>query len=140
MKVFAADGMTLQRFDEQAGGQVVFHLHFHIIPRHDGVAMKPPASVKEDNAVLAEQAAKLSAALSRLPSASAQKAGGDNVPKIKSLEMRAYEYVMPRERAYSQAKGFNFRRTCALFIVITDDGVIGYGEAGGPLKTDCGLS
>ena len=63
MKVFAADGITLQQFNEPAGGQVVFHLHFHIIPRHDGVAMKPPASVKEDMAVLADQAAKLAAAL-----------------------------------------------------------------------------
>ncbi len=63
MKVFSADGMTLQQFNETAGGQVVFHLHFHIIPRHDGVAMKPPASVKEDNAVLVEQAARLAAAL-----------------------------------------------------------------------------
>jgi histidine triad (HIT) family protein len=63
IKVFSADGVTLQQFNEPAGGQVVFHLHFHIIPRHDGVAMKPPASVKEDNAVLAEQAAKLAAAL-----------------------------------------------------------------------------
>ena len=63
MKVFAADGITLQQFNEPAGGQVVFHLHFHVIPRHDGVAMKPPASVKEDMAVLADQAAKLTAAL-----------------------------------------------------------------------------
>ena len=63
MKVFAADGMTLQQFNEAAGGQVVFHLHFHVIPRHDGVAMKPPASIKEDMAVLADQAAKLAGAL-----------------------------------------------------------------------------
>ncbi len=63
MKVFSADGITLQQFNEAAGGQVVFHLHFHIIPRHDGVAMKPPASIKEDMAVLADQAAKLAAAL-----------------------------------------------------------------------------
>ena len=63
VKVFKADGMTLQQFNEPAGGQVVFHLHFHIIPRHDGVAMKPPATVKEDNAVLADQAKQLAAAL-----------------------------------------------------------------------------
>jgi histidine triad (HIT) family protein len=63
VKVFKADGMTLQQFNESAGGQVVFHLHFHIIPRHDSVAMKPPATVKEDNAVLAEQAKQLAAAL-----------------------------------------------------------------------------
>lgn len=63
VKVFKADGMTLQQFNESAGGQVVFHLHFHIIPRHEGVAMKPPASVEEDNAVLANHAKQLAAAL-----------------------------------------------------------------------------
>ncbi len=63
VKLFKADGMTLQQFNEPAGGQVVFHLHFHIIPRHDGVAMKPPATFKEDNAVLADQAKQLAAAL-----------------------------------------------------------------------------
>ncbi|MGZ5836526.1 MAG: HIT family protein [Xanthobacteraceae bacterium] len=63
VKVFSADGVTLQQFNEPAGGQVVFHLHMHIIPRHEGVPMKPPASFKEDNAVLAAQAIKLSKAL-----------------------------------------------------------------------------
>ncbi len=63
VKVFAADGLTVQQFNEPAGGQVVFHLHVHVIPRKNGVALKPPASVKEDPAVLADQAAKLAAAL-----------------------------------------------------------------------------
>ena len=63
MRVFDADGVTVQQFNEPAGGQVVFHLHVHVIPRRDGVAMKPPASVKEDPQVLAEQAEKLKAAL-----------------------------------------------------------------------------
>ena len=61
--VFEADGITLQQFNEPAGGQVVFHLHFHVIPRKDGLAMKPPASVKEEAAILSDQALKLSAAL-----------------------------------------------------------------------------
>ena len=42
---------------------MVFHLHVHVIPRKDGIAMKPPASVKEAPDVLAEQARKLAAAL-----------------------------------------------------------------------------
>ena len=63
IKVFGADGITLQQFNESAGGQVVFHLHVHVVPRRDGVAMKPPASVKEEAAVLSDQALKLSAAL-----------------------------------------------------------------------------
>jgi len=63
MKAFAADGVTVQQFNEGAGGQVVFHLHVHVIPRKAGVAMKPPASEKEKPDVLADCAAKLTAAL-----------------------------------------------------------------------------
>ncbi len=36
-----ADGVTIQQFNESAGGQVVFHIHFHVIPRFDGVALRP---------------------------------------------------------------------------------------------------
>jgi histidine triad (HIT) family protein len=63
--VFAADGLTIQQFNEAAGGQVVFHLHIHVIPRKAGQPLKPPASVKEDPGVLADQALRLAAALKR---------------------------------------------------------------------------
>ena len=63
VSVFAANGITIQQFNERAGGQVVFHLHVHMIPRQDGVPLKPPLSFKEDPAVLAEQAARLAAVL-----------------------------------------------------------------------------
>jgi histidine triad (HIT) family protein len=63
VKVFSADGITIQQFNEAAGGQVVFHLHIHVIPRKVGVALKPPASFKEDPAVLSDQALRLAAAL-----------------------------------------------------------------------------
>ena len=63
VQVFGADGVTMQQFNEGAGGQVVFHLHMHVMPRHDGVAMLPPASRKEDVKVLEENATKLIAAL-----------------------------------------------------------------------------
>jgi histidine triad (HIT) family protein len=63
MTAFAADGITIQQFNEGAGGQVVFHLHVHIIPRKQGVPMKPPASEKEKPEALAEHAKKLAAAL-----------------------------------------------------------------------------
>ena len=63
VKALGADGVTINQFNESAGGQVVFHLHVHVIPRKDGVPMKPPASEKEKPEVLAENAAKLSAAL-----------------------------------------------------------------------------
>ena len=63
MQVFNADGVTIQQFNETAGGQVVFHLHVHVIPRRDGEPMKPPASIKGEASVLSDQALKLAAAL-----------------------------------------------------------------------------
>jgi histidine triad (HIT) family protein len=63
MTAFNADGITLQQFSEAAGGQVVFHLHMHVMPRYAGVALLPPASRREEAGVLEEHAAKLVAAL-----------------------------------------------------------------------------
>lgn len=63
MKAFDAEGVTVQQFNERAGGQVVFHLHVHVIPRKEGEAMKPPASVKETPENLAAHAEKMRAAL-----------------------------------------------------------------------------
>ena len=60
---FQADGVTVQQFNEAAGGQVVFHLHVHVIPRQMDVPMKPPASAMENPEVLAEHARLLRAAL-----------------------------------------------------------------------------
>jgi histidine triad (HIT) family protein len=62
---FHADGITLQQFNEAAGGQVVFHLHVHVIPRHDGIALKPPATFKETPENLAAQAETLRAAIAK---------------------------------------------------------------------------
>ena len=63
ISTFEAEGVTIQQFNESAGGQVVFHLHVHVIPRKAGVALKPPASEREKPEVLAEHAKRLSAAL-----------------------------------------------------------------------------
>src|SRR5271156_5803163 len=63
MKAFDADGLTVQQFNEPAGGQVVFHLHIHVIPRKTGVALKPAASFKEEQSVLADHAQKIAAAI-----------------------------------------------------------------------------
>jgi histidine triad (HIT) family protein len=52
LKAFNADGVTIQQFNETASGQIVFHLHFHVIPRFEGLRMGPPASTMEDPAVL----------------------------------------------------------------------------------------
>jgi histidine triad (HIT) family protein len=63
VKAFSADGLTVQQFNEPAGGQVVFHLHFHVIPRFDGVALKPPGGPMEKPEVLSANAEKIRAAL-----------------------------------------------------------------------------
>lgn len=63
VSAFAADGVNIFQFNEPAAGQTVFHLHFHVIPRKHGVPLKPAATIKEDPAILADQARKLAAAL-----------------------------------------------------------------------------
>lgn len=64
VSAFGADGVTIQQFNEQAGGQVVFHLHVHVIPRFEGVGLKPHTGAMEKPEVLAANAEKLRAALS----------------------------------------------------------------------------
>ena len=59
----AADGVSVHQFNEAAGGQVVFHLHFHVIPRFEGVALKPPGGPMAPAAELEPIAAKIRAAL-----------------------------------------------------------------------------
>ncbi|WP_201863331.1 HIT family protein [Microvirga soli] len=59
----SADGLTVQQFNESAGGQVVFHIHFHVIPRFEGVALKPHTGQMEKPDVLAAMAEKIRAAL-----------------------------------------------------------------------------
>lgn len=63
MKAFDADGLTIQQFNEPAGGQVVFHLHYHVLPRHEGVKLRPHTGDMADQAILAAHAEKLRAAL-----------------------------------------------------------------------------
>ncbi len=62
MTAFDAEGVTLQQFNEAVGGQEVFHLHFHVIPRYAGQTMRPPGKMADFD-VLKAQADKIRAAL-----------------------------------------------------------------------------
>jgi histidine triad (HIT) family protein len=58
-----AEGITLLQANESAGGQVIFHLHFHIMPRWEGIELKPPASAMEAPEVLEKVQEKIAGAL-----------------------------------------------------------------------------
>jgi histidine triad (HIT) family protein len=61
-----AEGLSLQQFNETAGGQVVFHLHFHLLPRWSGVALRPPGGPFQNAEALKPHADKIIAALGGL--------------------------------------------------------------------------
>jgi histidine triad (HIT) family protein len=58
-----ADGVSVHQFSEPASGQVVYHLHFHVIPHFEGVTLKPPGGPIVSAAELEPVAAKIRAAL-----------------------------------------------------------------------------
>ena len=60
---FGADGVTIQQFNEAAGGQVVFHTHFHVIPRFANVELKPHTGAMEKPEILFANAEKIRSAL-----------------------------------------------------------------------------
>ena len=53
MQAFNADGITIQQFNEDAGGQEVYHYHVHVIPRYEGVKMGPPGVMGDMDAIKA---------------------------------------------------------------------------------------
>ena len=60
-----ADGFQLRQYNETAAGQTVFHLHFHILPVKEGVALKAHTGKMADHAVLAQQAEAIKSALAK---------------------------------------------------------------------------
>ncbi len=61
-EAFQADGVTIQQFNEAAGGQEVFHLHFHILPRHEGISLRAPGQMGDFDQI-AQHADQIRAAL-----------------------------------------------------------------------------
>ncbi|AHD01560.1 HIT family protein [Leisingera methylohalidivorans] len=62
IRAFGADGVTVQQFNEAAGGQEVFHLHMHVLPRKEGDRLRPPGTMG-DQALIQAQAEQIRAAL-----------------------------------------------------------------------------
>ena len=62
-EAFEADGVMVVQYNEAPAGQSVFHLHVHVIPRFDGVPLKPHTGNMEDPQVLATNAEKVRRAL-----------------------------------------------------------------------------
>jgi histidine triad (HIT) family protein len=60
---FTADGLTVFQYNEPAGGQTVFHLHVHLVPRREGVPLQRHEGAMADNLVLAEHAERIRKAL-----------------------------------------------------------------------------
>ena len=62
-KAFDAPGLMIAQLNGAAAGQSVFHIHFHVLPRHAGLELRFHARGMADPAVLAEHAARVRAAL-----------------------------------------------------------------------------
>lgn len=62
-KALAPPGIMLMQLNGAAAGQSVFHIHFHILPRHAGIDMKLHAREMVDPKTLEPLAAKIRAAL-----------------------------------------------------------------------------
>jgi histidine triad (HIT) family protein len=64
-KAMGADGFMIQQFNGAAAGQMVFHIHFHIVPRYEGVPLKPAASEMEREDILISNAEAIRKALAK---------------------------------------------------------------------------
>ncbi len=63
MSAFGAGGVLIQQFNEATAGQTVFHTHFHVLPRHEGVPLRPHTGQMADGELLKAHAEKIRQAL-----------------------------------------------------------------------------
>jgi histidine triad (HIT) family protein len=61
--VLSPDGVQIMQFNGGKGGQSVYHIHFHIIPRWDGQSLGLHVQVRGDDAEIAHLARLLAAQL-----------------------------------------------------------------------------
>ncbi|MEP3073810.1 HIT family protein [Maricaulis sp.] len=59
------DGIVITQFNGAPAGQTIFHVHFHIIPRMDGVALGAHGGGQADMDELKVQAEKIAAAIEK---------------------------------------------------------------------------
>ena len=63
-RAFEAPGIMIAQLNGPAAGQTVFHMHFHIMPRFQGLELKLHARTVEDFAVLEAHAERIRSHLS----------------------------------------------------------------------------
>jgi histidine triad (HIT) family protein len=102
MQAFSADGITIHQFNEDAGGQVVFHLHFHIIPRHLGEPLAQSVQMADQDELRAN-AAKIRAVLGQFEINQTTAHGADRFAAVTVIQAKntlGLTVIMRKPHAY----------------------------------------